>query len=117
MKQKQIDSWFLKNTISHILSNRQFFFKHKCFESEKEIRAIYTIPTADTGEKKPTLKYRTNAGVIIPYFEIPIKKEHLQSINLAPLMSDSAKESLDFYLRNNGYTDCPIDKSALPIRY
>lgn len=107
----------IQNLMSQFLLECQFFFKHKCFESENEIRAIYYVPQADTKEKKPTLKYRTNAGIIVPYFEVKIPKKHLQSIKLAPLMSDSAKNSVDSYLINNGYTNCGVDKSKLPIRY
>lgn len=117
--ERKTREWEIPIIMSTILLECQFFLKHKCFESEKEIRAIYTVSTGDVdiGEKKPTLKYRTNAGVIIPYFEVEIPKEHLQSIKLSPLMSDSAENSLDSYLKNNGYTNYTIDKSTLPIRY
>lgn len=102
--------------LSDVLLETQLLFKHKCFESEKEVRAIMYIPKEKSGYD---IKYRIRNGIIVPYIEVTVEnKKHLSDITIAPLLNDEiAKVNLEQYLNANGYKNIEVKNSKLPIRF
>lgn len=104
------------NFLSWILGKTRFLFKHKCFKSENERRAIMYLPEG----KLDTVKYRTNNGIVIPYIEVEIDVSCLINIMFAPLakQKELTKSTLKDYLNVNGYSEkIQIDFSELPMRF
>jgi len=98
-----------------VLSKTQLIFKHECFASEKEIRAILYVPKENSDYD---IKYRTKNGFIIPYIEEKFDKKHLSDITIGPLINDEiAKNNLEQYLNSNGYKKIEVKNSKLPIRF
>jgi hypothetical protein len=101
--------------LGNILSSTQLIFKHECFASEKEIRAILYIPKEQSNYE---IQYRTKNGYIIPYIEEKFDKKHLSDITIGPLINDEiAKNNLEQYLNANGYKNIEVKNSKLPIRF
>ncbi|MDD5102542.1 MAG: DUF2971 domain-containing protein [Endomicrobiaceae bacterium] len=107
---------FICFLLSQILLYTQLIFKHKCFKSEKEIRAVMCIPKENSGYD---IKYRIRNGIVVPYIEVVIdNKEYLSDITIGPLINDDiAKNNLEQYLNANGYKNVKVQKSGLPIRF
>ena len=101
--------------IGTLLSN----LKLECFEHEKEVRLFVDI--LDKPQSKPTVKYRTNAGFLIPYIELGFGKNSIRSIMLGPSLDgvrqkraqeEVAREMMERY----GY-QVAVESSKIPVRY
>lgn len=87
------------------------YIKHKAYQYEEESRLIKFKKDAKD------VKYRCNAnGNVIPYIEIPIKKEYLVEIIIGPCANDElVYRTLKPELLQLGI-DIPIEKSEVPYR-
>jgi hypothetical protein len=111
-------------------------FKHKCFKSEQEIRAVFIYPRYVPEEIKemgagkeiqaPEITCRIKNGITIPYFDYNMKdlknKIPVNSITLSPLYPLTEEEgirNIKDFLFVQGYAEAPIkiSKSKLPLRY
>lgn len=121
---KVYESYYLKyddledsvKILSFLLAKKRFIFKHKCFQSENESRAIAYIPD----NKLNTVQYRTKDDMIIPYIEFEFDTKCLSSITFSPLIKHKSQtlQALKKYLDINGYKkNIKIDFSKLPIRF
>ena len=107
----------IKTTLSYYLKALGLKFKQDCFQHEQEVRAILTVPKGNTKFK---VKYRSKAGYIIPYIEIPFPAQIISSITVGPLLNDqSAVENIKQFTRDRHYplNDNDIQTSKIPIRY
>lgn len=93
--------------------------KLECFEHEKEV--LLFVDVLGKFQNKPTVKYRTNVGFVIPYIELGFGKSSITRITLGPNMGDERQkearqkvfqEMMDSY----GYR-FSVDCSKIPVRY
>ncbi len=101
------------------LQEFQFIFKNKCFEHEKEVRAILRLPIDFKGNSKISdRKFRTNNGYIIPYVEYNITTNRIYSIIVPPMLKDDiAERNLRNFLDSKGYSSVKIFNSNIPVRF
>lgn len=136
-----------KQYVETMLFAAKLVFKHECFESEDEIRIIYTYPRFTPEEKltmgeekltmgkesqkvqSPEVKCRMKDGIAIPYFDykmatnstnstsIPVRSIELSP--LYPLEKTEAIQNIRDCLSVQGYDKYKIKmtKSQLPLRY
>lgn len=111
----------LNGFIDHLIQENQFRFKHPCFSSEKEYRFIAYRPI-----KKPkymenelaVIKYRIQAGSLVPYIELPCDKSALISVQLSPFtIPDYAIGTTEDYLKHCGFPNTDVTRSTLPVRF
>lgn len=112
----------IKNALSYYLKNLGLKFKQECFQHEKEVRAILTVPKEIAFEKdeKFKVKYRNKAGYIIPYIEVKFPVEIVSGITVGPLLNDqTAINNIRQFSRSRQYLfkDDDIQPSEIPIRY
>lgn len=105
------------NVLSSYLKELSLIFKKSCFCHEQEVRAILTVGESCTQFE---VKYRSNAGYIIPYIEVPFPKDTVSGITIGPLLNDkTAVENIKQFAKDRGYhlLDNDIRSSKIPIRY
>ena len=105
--------------IGTLLSNLKPVLKLECFEHEKEVRLFVDI--LNKPQNKPTVKYRTNAGFIIPYIELGFGKSSVRSIMLGPSLGDirqkkAQEEVAREMMEGHGY-QVAVESSKIPVRY
>lgn len=103
--------------LSSYLKDLSLIFKKSCFYHEQEVRSILTVGENCTQFK---VKYRSNAGYIIPYIEVPFPKDTVSGITIGPLLNDkTAVENIKQFAKDRGYhlLDNDIRSSKIPIRY
>lgn len=118
-----------ENSVRYIISNKlwdwSLTFKSEFFQHEEEVRIIVDVAKRTKNgitEKRPLdIKYRNNAGYIIPYIEIKLDKFVLNYASFGPLQCDEVqknaqKEILKEMLYNGGYGPV-IECSKIPVRY
>ena len=113
------DETSVRAFLSMKLTSWKLIFKNECFEHEKEVRIIFNISKKHSNDFK--INYRTYAGYIIPYIELPICKEALRSVTLGPLSGDESqkdlqKQILREILTKNNY-NAEAKCSTIPVRY
>jgi len=73
------------------------YFKHPSFEEEKE-RRIVIINKSD---KNGILHFREGKYSLVPYIQVPIKREFIKIIYIGPTVNkDLAKKSLEIFIKN-----------------
>lgn len=75
----------------------------------------------DKSQNKPPVKYRTNAGFIIPYIELGFGKSSARSIMLGPSPVDicqkrAQEEVAREMMEVHGY-GVAVGNSKIPVRY
>ncbi len=105
--------------ISNNLALLKLMFKSSYFEHEQEVRMIVQIYKKFKSDIP--VKYRTQAGLIIPYIELLFDKDVIRYFTLGPIIGDDnvKKKQLDIIheiLNNHGYTINEKYSNA-PIRY
>lgn len=98
------------------LANKLFFHgcavKPKEFYDEQETRLVIQ----STLEKTHDVNFRTRAGVIIPYFEYPIRHSWIKEITIGPNINMSlARKGLETFLEKHSIT-CKIRESKCSLR-
>lgn len=109
----------VRATVSMKLTSWKMLFKQECFSHEQEVRII--VKVANKYKDIWPIRYRTNAGYIIPYIELPIDKRALKSITLGPFRGNESQLSLQTktlaqMLTSKQY-DAKINVSKVPVRY
>lgn len=107
----------IKYLLSEFLKHLSLKFKQEYFQHEEEVRAILTVPEDSTQFE---VKYRSNAGYIVPYIEISFPREIVRGITVGPLLNDkTALENIKRFAKDRGYiiNDKDIQSSGIPIRY
>ena len=109
--------------------NFGLFFKDESFSDEKEYRIViqyneldgYSAPLATRlNSEKRNIRYTffERNGVIVPCLDVPLSKEAVKAIRLAPIMeSYIASASMKEFLDSNGYSDVDVKQSTIPIRF
>lgn len=122
---EQGDDSSVRNIISNKLWDWSLTFKSEFFQHEEEVRIVVDVVKRTKNEvleKRPLeIKYRNNAGYIIPYIEIKLDKFTLNYAAFGPLQCDDAqketqKDILNELLYNNGYNSV-VGCSEIPVRY
>ena len=97
------------------LINTCLSVKHEAYRHEKETRAIIRI-----GEKHFNLvNFRCQRGFLIPYVQIPIRKDAIKKIIIGPtLNAEVTMRSILQMLQIRGYSidNIEIQKSSVPFR-
>lgn len=109
----------VRATISMKLTSWKMLFKQEYFSHEQEVRIIINI--ANKYRDIMPVRYRTNAGYIIPYIELKIDKKALKSVTLGPFRGtesqlDLQKKTLLQMLSSNQYV-ADVKVSNVPVRY
>ena len=105
--------------VSMKLTSWKMLFKQECFSHEQEVRMIVNV--ANKYKDAIPVRYRTNAGYIIPYIELTIDKKALKSVTLGPFRGTESqlnlqKKTLLQMLVSNQYV-ADINTSNVPVRY
>lgn len=116
--EKRYDS-SVRAVVSMKLTSWKMLFKQECFSHEQEVRII--VKVADKYKGIWPIKYRTNAGYIIPYIELPIDKHALKSVTLGPFHGSESQRRLqtgilEKMLVSKQY-DAKVNMSNVPVRY
>ena len=107
--------------ISRRLFEWSLCFKSDKFEHEKEVRVVIYV-----AEEKNDIgiKYRTYNGYIIPYIEIEVSKDLLESVSFGPILLDESekarqKEIMINMLKSYNYNvfDGSVNFSEIPVRF
>ena len=105
--------------IGTLLFNLKPMFKLDYFEHEKEVRLF--VDVLDKSHSKPTVKYRTNAGFIIPYVSLNFNKNSVRSIMLGPNLNDirqkRAQEEIAREMMEEHSYQVTVENSKIPVRY
>ncbi len=126
------------NTILVILRERLIrlscFFKRACFSGEKEIRIVLEVPLeekyrdlfwleSETTEEPVQIKYRISHAMLIPYIEVKINPNNIESVTIGPITSSKdiglAKNIeivRDFTLSNLKH-EIKVTSSSIPVRF
>lgn len=109
----------VRATISMKLTSWKMLFKQECFSHEQEIRIIMKI--ANKYRNILPIKYRTNAGYIIPYIELQIDKQALKSVTLGPFRGNETQINLQkrilYQMLSINQYNTNINVSKIPVRY
>ena len=94
------------------------FFKHPCYESEKESRLVLHYTSVDSEKTQ----YLPRRGYFKPYIDLEIKTEENEESPLAAVVAGPATDpflserSLRMFLISHGQINVQICRSALPYR-
>lgn len=97
-------------------------FKNEIFRHEKEERLICYVPEEEL-ENGETLddyiQFRVVKGCLVPYLDVLVAdKAALKEITIGPLIEEKlAENTMELFLRLNGYENVEIYTSNAPIRY
>lgn len=105
--------------IGTLLSSLNPAFKLDCFEHEKEIRLF--VDVSDKSQGKIPVRYRTNAGFVIPYIELDFDKSSVKSIMLGPSLGDDhqkkAQETIVREMVEEHECRVAVESSNIPVRH
>lgn len=105
--------------VSTMLSSLKMLFKDKCFEHENEVRVVVQIFRKFKSEIP--VKYRTYAGYIIPYIELPFDKGAVCQLTTGPMVCNEQQEELQQsviseMMKSHDYK-VSVKRSKIPVRY
>lgn len=108
----------IRYIISNMLTDWSLVFKHEFFRHEEEVRII--VDVAKREEKIP-VKYRTNAGFVVPYIELKLDKRDVSYAMFGPLQCEEEQKKhqlkvMDNMLQNKEYSAL-VEYSKIPVRY
>lgn len=104
------------------------FYKDKSFADEKEYRIVIQFDSYNAKQniasffnsKNTSIKFDffDRNGVLVPYLSVPLTKEAVKQITMAPTMeSRIASVSLHEFIEVNGYSTVDVKQSTIPIRF
>lgn len=104
------------------LNNWAIRFKNEVFRHEKEERLVCYVPEEelDNGATLDDyIQFRVKNGCLIPYLDVLVAdKSALREITIGPLIEKKmAENTMELFLRLNGYENVEIYTSNAPIRY
>ena len=105
--------------VSTMLSSLKMLFKDKCFEHEKEVRVVVQI--FEKYKSEIPVKYRTYAGYIIPYIELPFDKGAVCQLTTGPMVCTEQQKELQQsviseMMESHDY-NVSVKCSEIPVRY
>ena len=114
------------DAIRYVVSNQlmmwKLLFKNKCFEHEKEVRAIINVAKTTTTRPSPVnIKYRSNGIYLIPYIEMELDKNCLKTLTFGPQLWNEEQcqhqiKIVKDMLKVNHYS-ADVEISTIPVRY
>lgn len=104
------------------------FFKDIAFKEEEEYRVVIELMESrinndkvhysNKNNKNIKLDFYERNGILVPCLSVPFEIDAINKITMAPMMEyDIAKESIEEFLKVNGYENVEVIKSEVPIRY
>ncbi len=115
----------IQNDLADLLSDWELIFKSDFFQHEEEVRLIIDVARNKNSECPDEhvipVQYRYSNGYLIPYIELKIDKEALDSVCIGPMQCDEEnkwrqKKILDEWLMKFDYL--PAGRySEIPVRY
>ena len=105
------------------INQLQYIFKDSCFSNEQEYRLIYYRPIEKPKRMKqnlPEIKYRNKQGVVVPYVEINFSDRELKlsQLCISPFLKKTNAFDLSTeFLSKNGFKNCQVYQSDLPVRF
>lgn len=122
LKLKELYKKERESQIRYIISNRlldwSLIFKKECFQHEEEVRIIIFVAKRET---EIPVKYRMNAGYLVPYIELSFEKDCVSDVVFGPLLMDDKQKShqvkvMEELLMSKEYSAI-VDYSKIPIRF
>ncbi len=115
----------IRYLISNKLNDWKLQFKSEFFKHEEEVRIIIYVPRKldfPTADQPFEIKYRYNAGFIIPYIELDLCRTDVTNVALGPLFCAQEQKDLQTDILRNRllktkYTRVRVSHSDIPIRY
>lgn len=111
-----------ETSIRYIISNKLtdwlLVFKSEYFQHEEEVRVVVDVAKR---EDRIPVKYRINAGYVVPYIELKLDKDVVSYADFGPLQCDETMkkhqvEVMEEMLERGGYTSI-VEYSKIPVRY
>ena len=106
------------------------FFKHPAFEAENEFRIALVVesdrlPQRTKADKYPTGStkkmvegFTTKRGLIVPYVQITLPRDSINSVTVAPIMEfELAKRGVSELMRGAKMGNVQVMHSQIPIRF
>lgn len=104
------------------------FYKDESFADEKEYRIVIQFDRYIANQKVSSFFNSKNTsikfdffdrnGVLVPYLSVPLAKEAVKQITMAPTMeSRIASISMKEFLESNEYDKVDVEQSTIPIRF
>ena len=108
----------IRYIISNKLTDWSLIFKNECFQHEEEVRIVVDVAKR---ENKIPIKYRVNAGYVVPYIELKLDKDAITYVNFGPLQCEDKMKKhqvdvMEEMLSRAGYTAL-VEYSNIPVRY
>lgn len=100
------------------------FFKDSGFSDEREYRIAITSNKYFSCSEDGKGGFRAVSGCLVPYLKVPINS--INAVNINPIKEitvgpknnlDIAKNGLELFLNEYGFSDVEIKKSLIPLRY
>lgn len=122
LKMKELYSQEQGTSIRYVISNKltewRLVFKSDYFKHEEEVRIVVKVSKKGSGIP---LKFRNNAGYLIPYIELKLDKSMVSYVNVGPLNCPEEQKSqqvkvIEEFLKVHGYSAI-VDYSKIPVRY
>lgn len=105
------------SALNWFVQDLRFTFKAPCFSNEREVRCILEVPDGEVKDKKNyEIKYRTQAGVLVPYVEVEFEKSLVTDITIGPLAPEHAILSTRKFA-DSIKNSIKVTQSTLPIRF
>lgn len=109
----------VRHWIGELLASLKPVFKLDSFSHEKEVRLFVRV--FKKFESKTPIRYRSNAGYVIPYIELDFDKTSVSQIALGPSLGDNRQKEMqqavvEEMLESRGYRTL-VKCSRIPIRY
>ena len=114
-KASKEEQFEIRMMVREFVETYQFLFKHSSFLHENEIRAILKIPYSCKDKKC----FRNSNGYIVPYVEIPVPKDSVVEITIAPMLQkEIAQKNIRELLQTYQYSEqIYVTCSDIPVRF
>lgn len=100
----------------YYVSEISCFFKHPAFHAEEEFRAVVRMHKNSENHIDLPLNVRQNGGMLVPYTELELKKEHVTSVTISPTLKDKPVLPGLHVLRSELGMNFEILLSRIPFR-
>lgn len=112
------DMKIVLNNVAEQLTLWELIFKEECFQHEEEVRIIVDVAKRDTNI---AIKYRINAGFIIPYIELKLHKHSVLDVSFGPLQYSDHQKNHQLTVMKEMLNQCGYHTnvvcSEIPVRY
>ena len=121
-----LNQWLIQREIDAYAA----FFKHPAFEAENEFRIALIVesgrlPQGTKADKYPTERtkkivegFTTKRGLIVPYVQVTLHGDSINSVTVAPIMEfELAKRGVRELMRGSQIDHVKVMHSEIPIRF